>query len=153
MREDKGGEDWEARKRASVAQLLFRCARLVNEQAMGRASERHGMALRASHTQVFPHIPLEEPGIRLTELARRLGISKQAVGQIIDELEGLGVVARVADAEDRRARGVVFTERGRRGLEAGLEVLAEIEAEIEAELGRARMRALHDALLALEELF
>jgi hypothetical protein len=32
-------------------------------------------------------------------------------------------------------------------------VLAELEAEIEAELGRARMRALHDALLALEELF
>lgn len=152
MREDSEEmERWEARKRASTAQLLFRCARRLNERALERATGE-GLPAKMSFTQLFPHIPLEEPGVRITELASRLGISKQAVGQTVDELEALGVVARVADPSDRRARGVVFTEQGRRGLEVGMGVLERLEEEIGEELGKARMRALHDALAALDEL-
>lgn len=152
MRQDNEDVDaWEARKRASTAQLLFRCARRLNERALERAAGQ-GLPAKASFTQLLPHIPLEEPGARITTLASLLGISKQAVGQTVDELEALGVVARVADPSDRRARGVVFTEQGRRGLALGMEVLEGLEAEIGEELGKARMRALHDALEALDGL-
>jgi DNA-binding transcriptional ArsR family regulator len=140
MREDSEEmERWEARKRASTAQLLFRCARRLNERALERATGE-GLPAKMSFTQLFPHIPLEEPGVRITELASRLGISKQAVGQTVDELEALGVVARVADPSDRS------------GLEVGMGVLEGLEEEIGEELGKARMRALHDALAALDEL-
>ncbi|MEO2006862.1 MAG: hypothetical protein ABGY41_22515, partial [Candidatus Poribacteria bacterium] len=37
---------------------------------------------------LFPHIDFE--GIRLTVLAARLGISKQAVGQLVGELQSMG---------------------------------------------------------------
>lgn len=137
----------ERAKRASVPQLLMRCARLVNERGIARARERFGVPLRASHTTLFPHIDLE--GTRLTELARRVGTSKQAVGQLVSELEDMGVLVREPDPEDGRAKRVCFTHTGRMSLLDGLAVLGEIERELEQQLGARRLRALHTGLLAL----
>lgn len=137
----------ERAKRASVAQLLFRCARLLNERALARVRERFGVPVRPSHASLFPHIDLE--GTRLTELARRLGVSKQAVGQLVGELEEFGVLERVPDPEDGRAKRVCFTEAGRRSLFDGLAVLGEVEHELAQELGARRMRALHRTLVDL----
>jgi hypothetical protein len=81
------------RKRESTAQLLLKCARLVNERAL--ASLPHGDArVRPAHTQLFPHIALA--GTRISELAEKLGITKQAVGQLVDDLEAWGLVRRSA---------------------------------------------------------
>ncbi|MBX3248928.1 MAG: MarR family transcriptional regulator [Myxococcales bacterium] len=137
-------------KRASTAQLLFRCARLLNEHALATApAPAHGPRPRAAHTSLFPHIDLE--GTRLTELARRVGVSKQAVGQLVDELEAMGVVERTPDPADGRAKLVRFTTRGRQGLLDGLRHLGAIEAQLAEAIGPARMSALHDALAALDE--
>ena len=139
----------EKMKRASVGQLLFKCARLLNEQAILRLNrDTRGPAIRASHTNLFPHIDFE--GVRLTELARRLGVTKQAVGQLVSELEEMGVVALEPDPSDGRAKLVRFTPRGAKGIEHGLAVLAELERELECKIGKQHMRALHAALLAAE---
>src|SRR5215831_18797718 len=50
-------------------------------------------------------------------LGSELGISKQAVQQVIDELSDLGVVERHADPDDARARLVTLTTKGRKALE------------------------------------
>lgn len=134
-------------KRASTAQLLIRCARLVNEQGLARARERFGVPIRASHTALLPHIDLE--GTRLTELARRVGVSKQAVGQLVGELETMGVVERVPDPDDGRAKQIRFTDDGRRSLLDGLAVLGEVDDALRARLGARRMQSLHEGLLAL----
>lgn len=140
----------ERAKRASVAQLLFKCARLVNERALERVRQRSGLeALRASHTALFPHIDFE--GTRLTELARRLGISKQAVGQLVGELEAMGTLERVPDPSDGRAKLIRFSAQGRRGMLQGLSVLKELEVDYARDIGVERMEALRDALVALEE--
>jgi DNA-binding MarR family transcriptional regulator len=141
----------EARKRESVAQLLFKCARLVNERAISKVNELpQAIPLRTSHTNLFPHLDFE--GVRITELARRLDISKQAVSQTIAELELLGVVETMPDPTDGRARLARFTEKGKQGIMQGLGVLRGIEAEIEHAIGKAKFHALHQALLALETL-
>lgn len=137
----------ERAKRASVAQLLFRCARLLDEQAVARVRTRFGVPMRPSHTSLFPHIDLE--GTRLTELARRMGVSKQAVGQLVGDLEDFGVVERVPDPDDGRAKLVRFTHAGQRSLFDGLAMLGEFEDEMEQHLGARRMRALHSTLLDL----
>lgn len=85
------------------------------------------------------------------ELARRMGISKQAVNQLVTELAGFGVIERVADPSDGRASLVRFTPKGKRSLFDGLAVLREIEGELRQQLGEARMDALHDALTRLND--
>ena len=139
----------EARKRESVAQLLFKCARLVNERAITQVNELPlAIPLRTSHTNLFPHLDFE--GVRITELARRLEITKQAVSQTIAELELMDVVETIPDPSDGRARLARFTEKGKLAIMQGLGVLRGIEGEIERTIGKAKFEALHEALLALE---
>jgi DNA-binding MarR family transcriptional regulator len=135
-------------KAESVAQLLFKCARLLNEQALARVELPDGAPrLRPAHTSLFPHIDLA--GTRLTELAKRMGISKQAVGQLVDELEQLGVIERIADPEDGRAKLIRFRKKPGKSLLDGLAHLRRFESELGEEIGPERMAALHDALTAL----
>ena len=142
-----------ARKRVSVAQLLFKAARLWNEEAIARVQQRHPSA-RMAHTTLFPHIDLE--GTRATEIARRAGITKQAVGQLVDELEAIGMLVRVPDPDDGRAQLVRFTDEGIAQLLAGLDVLDEVEIDLGGDVGAGTLdrlrRDLARLLPALEKL-
>ncbi|HEU5072666.1 MAG TPA: MarR family winged helix-turn-helix transcriptional regulator [Polyangiaceae bacterium] len=139
----------ETEKRASVAQLLFKCARLVNERALARVRERRGVEIRPAHTALFPHIDVTR-GSRLTDLAQALGVSKQAVGQLVDELSDMGMLERRSDPDDGRAKRVCYTSVGRQGLFDGLAILREEEQAMERAIGTERFQQLHTALLALE---
>ena len=143
-------EQLEAAKRGSVAQLLFKCARLWNDQAIARMRAETGMdGLRPAHMSLFPHIDLE--GTRLTVLAERLGISKQAVAQLVDDLVAMGGLERVRDPSDGRAKLIRFRDGGQ-GLLEGLHMLKVMEGEMAEELGEASMRDLHRILLRLHDL-
>lgn len=139
----------EAAKHASTAQLLFRVSRLVNDRGLARLRAATGHDIRPVHTNLFPHIDLH--GTRITVIARRVGVSKQAVGQLVDEMEKMGVIERVPDPRDGRAKLVRFaqTDDGEHGILAGLRVLGQVEAELEAEIGTARWAALREALVHL----
>lgn len=140
-------EELERAKRASAGQLLIRAARLVNERGVARIRERHNRAARISHTALLPHIDLD--GTRITEIAQRMGITKQAVNQAISEIEAMGLVRRVPDPEDGRAKLVRFTARGRRELLAGISILRELEDELASKIGRQRIKRLRDDLAVL----
>jgi len=106
--------------------------------------------LGTTHTALLPHIDLE--GTRATELARRTGMTKQAVGQVVRDLERQGYVERSPDPTDSRATLVGFTDAGWRFLRDASDIKREIEAEYEAVLGEERMRLLYSALSELLEL-
>lgn len=72
-----------------------------------------------------------------------------AVGPILDELEGFGVIERVPDPADGRARIVRLTEGGRAGLLAGFGLLAEIEAELSERVGVETIARLKVDLVAV----
>jgi DNA-binding MarR family transcriptional regulator len=135
-----------ARKQASVGQLLFVAARLFNERAMARVQARVPAA-RLAHTTLLPHIDLD--GTRATEIARRAGVSKQAVGQLVDDMVGLGMLARVPDPADGRAQLVRFTDAGIAQLLAGLDVLDTLEVDLGAEVGAMTLQRLRRDLTAL----
>lgn len=141
-------EQFERAKRGSVGQLLFKCARLLNERALDRVRAEHGLSgIRTSHTALFPHLELD--GIRLTELARRMGVSKQAASQLVDEMVEMGALRRIPDPEDGRAKRIVLTDDGKRGLMAGLGVLMDLEREIAGQVGEEVVRDLHAGLTAV----
>lgn len=138
----------EQEKRASVGQLLLKCARLLDERAVARVNRAAGQPLiRPAHTKLLPHIDFA--GTRLGDIARRIGITKQAVGQLVAELGEMGVVELLPDPKDRRAKLVRFTSKGTAAIRHGLDVLRAIEAELGARIGEGQMRTLHRTLLAL----
>src|SRR5689334_14526247 len=108
--------DVERAKAASTLQLLFRAARLLDERAVARVAKEApgGIRMRTAHTALLPHLDFE--GVRLTDLARKLEVSKQAVGPLVDELEAMGVVERIADPDDGRAKRVRFSRKGHAAL-------------------------------------
>ncbi|MFN7142271.1 MAG: MarR family winged helix-turn-helix transcriptional regulator [Myxococcota bacterium] len=137
-----------AAKAVSLGHLLLRTSRLLNDIGVARVRRDLGYdGLRAAHMQVLPHLDLA--GTRATDLAKRMGISKQAVGQLLDEIEALGVIERVPDPADRRARLVRFTEKGRAGLLVGLGVLAGVERELVEAVGAETIARLKEDLTAL----
>jgi DNA-binding MarR family transcriptional regulator len=64
----------------------------------------------AAHVHITRHLPLE--GARLTALAERAGMTKQAMAALVTQCEAWGMVRREDDPRDARARRIVFTASG-----------------------------------------
>lgn len=96
-----------------------------------------------ARSSVVPHIG---DGAKQSTLVRRMGLTKQAVQQLVDDLEKVGIVERVPDPDDRRGKIVRFTDKGLAARRDAALVKARIEAEIRAELGDDAFETL-DALL------
>ena len=87
----------------------------------------------AAHVHITRHLALQ--GDRLTDLAQRAGMTKQAMAHLVDQCEAWGLVTREADALDARARRVRFTPTGLAWLQAFRDAVAQAEAEFRAEVG------------------
>src|SRR6185437_3638774 len=91
-------------------------------------------------------------GVRPSELARRIRMSRQATNHIIGQLEALGYLERRAAARGER-RLVYMTERAWRVAETIFACLRTVQAEWAEEVGEEQFRAFMDVLrhLAKEE--
>jgi DNA-binding MarR family transcriptional regulator len=121
-------------------------------------SERVVQAIRASgYPEVrLAHLNLvrsadSEHGTRLVELARRVGIGKAAMGQLVREGAKLGLFSIDNDATDGRARIVRFTAKGRALHKVVRREVIKAEQEFEAILGRARHARVREGLLTLRQ--
>src|SRR5919198_3720901 len=90
-------------------------------------------------------------GLRLTELAERLGVTKQAALKVVDEMEGHGLVARAAAPGDRRAKIIHLTDKGQSVRSRALAASEQMEAELRADLGDADVEAARRVLLRFIE--
>jgi DNA-binding MarR family transcriptional regulator len=106
--------------------------------------------VRLQHLDVFALVPRDE-GMRMSTLARELGVTPGAVTQLIDQLERQGLVRRVPDPDDQRATRVVPTDRAEAGYEAGRRRIAELEAEWEARVGPRRWRTFKAVLFEIAD--
>ena len=88
----------------------------------------------AAHIHITRHLAIG--GSRLTDLAASAGMSKQAMGDLIDQCDAWGLVRREPDPYDKRARRVMFTESGLLWLEAFRRSVAQAEEEFRQAVGR-----------------
>ena len=87
----------------------------------------------AAHIHITRH--LARDGSRLTDLAQRAGMTKQAMGALVDQCMAWGLVTREDDPLDARARIVRFTPDGLAWLDAFRRSVAQAEAEFRASVG------------------
>lgn len=124
--------------------LLVRARDITVELLHRRLGEEGFEGIRYRHGSVFRFIDAQ--GSRLTVLAERSGLTKQAIGEVVDELERLGYVERTADPNDRRAKIIRLTERGAQGQVAAARILVDIEQQWARRLGRERIDLLRQTL-------
>lgn len=87
----------------------------------------------AAHIHITRHLSLS--GDRITDLAQRAGMSKQAMADLVVQCSAWGLVTRQPDPLDARARRVCFTATGLAWLQAFRDAVAQAEAEFRAEVG------------------
>ena len=87
----------------------------------------------AAIVHITRHLALR--GSRLTELAHSAGMSKQAMGDLVDQCEAWGLVRRVPDPLDARAKRVVFSDTGLDWLQAFRLAVQQAEQEFRAQVG------------------
>ncbi len=87
----------------------------------------------AAHIHITRHLPTE--GARLTDLAQRAAMTKQAMGALVAQCEAWGMVQRAPDARDARARRIVFTPAGLAWLQAYQAAVDQAQRELAQAVG------------------
>src|ERR1700748_316700 len=100
--------------------------------------------VRPTHGCVFRFVHGE--GMRLTELATKAGLTKQSVGEIVDDLAGLGYLERFPDPTDKRAKLIRLTEKGLEAQAIGFHLFEKLEADWAEAFGAERIAALRALL-------
>lgn len=103
------------------------------ERVRARILEQDREGLRPSHFRVIAHVPAD--GISVTDLAERVGMTKQGCGQFVTQLVDTGHLAVTPHPDDARVRVVRRTPRGERSLDDLIALNAEIEAEWRQRVG------------------
>lgn len=86
--------------------------------------------------------------VRPSDIARNLGVSRQAIHSTINQMVGLGVVQLEVDPDDRRHMIVSLTETGARMRQDAQRAMDELTAQIAAKLGQDKFDTLFAALEA-----
>ncbi len=87
----------------------------------------------AAHIHITRH--LSQRGARLTTLAARAGMTKQAMAGLVSQCEAWGMVQRENDPTDARARRIVFTQSGMAWLQAYRDAAAQAQREMQDAIG------------------
>jgi DNA-binding MarR family transcriptional regulator len=130
--------------------LLAQVKALAVQDLFRRMAQAGFDDVREGHGCVFGFVDLDQ-GSRLTDVAERARLTKQAVGEAVAELEQLGYVKRVPDPADGRAKIITFTERGREAALTGRRLFAEIEDEWAERFGEERIAEMRAAAEEIAE--
>jgi DNA-binding MarR family transcriptional regulator len=131
-------------RQTHLGRLLGHAMRRFDERVLHLMAHNEGVPLAlanlasrdqitAAHVHITRHLALE--GSRLTDLALAAGMSKQAMGDLVDQCTAWGLVQRQADLQDARAKRVVFTADGLAWLQAFKDAVAQAEAEFKEAVG------------------
>lgn len=128
----------------NIGRLLNNAVRRFEARVLVVMSEKGHSETRIAHVSLTRNLDIG--GTRLTELARRAEMSKQAMGELVEQCAQMGLVERTDDPSDRRARLVTFTPAGLVWLEAFRDAVDLAENEMREELGDVLMDAILEGL-------
>lgn len=95
--------------------------------------------LRPSHFRLLDFTP--STSIRLSDLAQRANMTKQAAGEFVATLQAAGLLQIEPDHVDRRARLIRLTANGRRVQRQIRDVITTAERDVQQRVGPAKWAA------------
>ena len=75
-----------------------------------------------------------------TQLATRLGVTRSAVSQMVNTLEGRGIVCRVADEVDKKIAYIELTQWAQEHFREDIQKYSDFIAQLVARFGEARLK-------------
>jgi DNA-binding MarR family transcriptional regulator len=135
---------------AHIHQLLWAVLQRGRAEGLELAG-RAGLTgpLSASHLRLLEHVPAE--GARVTDLAARTRITKQALGQLATQLADRGYLETVPDPSDRRAKLLRRTPLGERACDDLHVVAAALEDAWRDRVGADRYAVFREVLAEIGE--
>jgi DNA-binding MarR family transcriptional regulator len=131
----------------ALTRMLLEAFRAMDGEIQSALQDRGVHDLRPSEATAL--LLIDRAGTRLSELAARATITKQAMMQVVDDLESRGDVRRAADVNDARAKVVKLTAKGLRQRAEARKALASVESKAKRMLGDRRYEGLRTALAEL----
>jgi DNA-binding MarR family transcriptional regulator len=135
------GQRW---RTDNMGRLLSNALRRFEERVMALMIERGHVQMRRSLINLTRHLDLA--GTRITDLARRAAMTNAAMSELIDQCEAIGLVERIADVADKRARIVRFTANGEEWLKDFGRAVAKAQREMAEEVGQQELSVMLAAL-------
>jgi DNA-binding MarR family transcriptional regulator len=134
-------------EKADLGQLLGLAATQWRRQLRDGVAARGFPFFAEARSEVLAHVPPE--GLAQAALSVRMGMSKQAVQQFLDQLAADGVVTRETDPADKRLKTVRLTELGLRAREEAERTRRALDADIRLAVGDKGYKRLRKALRKL----
>ena len=134
---------------SDTGQLLAFSSRAFNDRTARKIQAVGYATVRVSHLALLRN--MDQNGTRITELARRAGMTKQAMGQLVREFQELGYIVLRPDPTDRRAKLATYTEPGRSLADAADRSMEEVQAEFKKALGKGGLKELRKLLVRLSD--
>lgn len=139
----------EQKRDQNLGRILLRLERRFTAQALSALDDKGIHGLKMSQMPVLGHIRTD--GTRAVDIAKAVGISKQAVGKIIDEVKSAGYVETVPDPKDSRANIIRFTPAGQTLLAHALQETRKLEKRWARQAGMDNLDDLKQQLMTLLE--
>ncbi|GAB3285685.1 hypothetical protein GCM10027297_28300 [Parahaliea aestuarii] len=134
----------DAARAGNLGHRLVALAGDFSDRILARYREQGYASIRPVHGALLRNLELE--GTRLTTLAARAGMTHRAMAKIVDDVAGLGFVARRPDPDDRRASCVHFTARGIHLLRDSSDIIEHIYACYSQLVGAEQLEQLENRL-------
>ena len=130
-----------------LGRMLLKLERQFTRQVLNKLADDGIIDITLRHFVIIPHI--DHSGIRAVEIARQVGISKQAVSKLVDELVQKGYLELKADPTDGRALLVFMSHKGNDFLKLAIKHTQQVEKQWQNQVGKNEFHILKSAMNTL----
>lgn len=131
-------------QRKSMMQLLLNYYEWFDDNLQKRLAASGEEGFSKAQSTVFMN--LAEGRNTAVDIARHLGVSKQAVNKTVNELVDRGYLRLIVDEQDKRVKRIEPTAAGLEKGRQATEALLELEKELEQKMGSSAFQSLRKTL-------
>lgn len=134
-------------------QLLEAMGKLKRQKVLFPAASGvpHGEFFLLHHIEIYTRKHPEEPGIKISGLSAKTGMSMPAVSQMLNSIEEKGLVERCMTKSDRRVVYVRLTDQGKQLMESSMTDFTELMGRIVEQFGEENTATLIDLFNRLND--